>query len=66
MAQKLKAWRKSAGLTQEQVADMGGWKQPQVSQWEAGTIPDPKNIHKLAEISEGAVSFDSWFQDTAA
>lgn len=47
--ERLRALRKSAGLTQQQLADRAGFKSPVIVRYEAGrALPRPQAIEKLA------------------
>lgn len=47
----LKAYRKEAGMTQEQTAEALGVSRQAVANWERGeTLPDLENVIKLADI----------------
>lgn len=48
---ELRAWRKSQGLTQQDLADKLGITRGLVCKWEKGVCyPSPTNIKQLAEI----------------
>ena len=50
-AENLKALRKERGLTQKQMAEEIGIKQPNYCKWEKGVfIPSSLNLQKIAEI----------------
>ena len=46
----LREYRKAAGLTQKQLADILWCRRPTVTDWEKGyTVPQPANLRALAE-----------------
>jgi transcriptional regulator with XRE-family HTH domain len=52
--------RKSAGLTQQQLADRTGWRQPFVARLEtvaSATLPNPETIQKFAAACGYSLSF---------
>lgn len=51
MGEKIKAIRKSRGMTQKEVADALGLDQSAVALWELGrTEPSTHNLRRLADI----------------
>lgn len=56
---QLKAFRKQAGITQEQLADMVGVSPQAVSKWESSSYPDPALLPSIADAL--GVTIDSLF-----
>lgn len=52
MSTKLKIWRKSEGLTQEQAADRCGVNQPTWCKWENGrvSVEEALRVHGVTKI----------------
>ena len=44
----LKTWRTREGLSQSDAAKKIGVKQPTISSWEAGHLPDAQSLKKIA------------------
>lgn len=51
MAMRVKALRKSLGLSQSQVAEEIGVDQSNVSRWEHGAMPEDTHIVRMAELA---------------
>ena len=49
MGEKLRAARKAAGMTQEDLAEFVGCTQKDIARWEAGREPRALTLKKLAE-----------------
>lgn len=49
MGEKLRAARKAAGLTQEELAEKAGCLQKDIARWEAGREPKALTLKKLAQ-----------------
>lgn len=46
----IKHWREKRKLSQQQLADKGGFTQPEIARWEKGDVePMTKNLIKLAK-----------------
>ena len=51
LGERIKAYRKRCGLTQEQVAERAGVSRQAVTKWESGqSTPSTENLFKLAEL----------------
>jgi transcriptional regulator with XRE-family HTH domain len=62
-ARLLRVWRKRAGKTQGQAADLLQVRQATWSEYESGRkTPRTTGALKLAEITEGAVPIEQWGQ----
>jgi ribosome-binding protein aMBF1 (putative translation factor) len=49
VAAKLIEYRYDHGMSQRQLADLVGVKQPQIARWESGeSLPQPENLSRLA------------------
>ena len=60
----LKTWRTREGLSQSDAAEKIGVKQPTISSWEAGHLPDAQSLKKIA-VALG-VSVDALLADAPA
>jgi len=49
------------GLTQAQMAEMLGVRQPSVGRYLKGQVPDPVIMQKIIDATEGQVTADSFF-----
>lgn len=56
----LRVWRDGAGLSQRELADRLGLKQPAIAQWETGGRPDLAKALELQSLTEGHVPAVSW------
>lgn len=57
IGEQIKNYRKTVGLTQEQVANYLGVSTPAVNKWEKGlSVPDADMLSKLADVLEINVS----------
>ena len=56
----LRVWRDDAGLSQRELAERLGLKQPAIAQWEAGGRPDLAKALELQSLTEGRVLATEW------
>lgn len=56
----LRVWRDGAGLSQRELAERLGLKQPAIAQWEAGGRPDLAKALELQSLTEGRVPATEW------
>lgn len=59
---KLKAWRESAGLSQDALGKKIGVSSVAIGRYERGRVPEPDVMQKIIEISAAAVQPNDWFQ----
>lgn len=57
----LKTWRIREGLSQSEAAEKIGVKQPTISGWESGHLPDAHSLKKIASVL--GVSVDALLAD---
>ena len=56
----LRVWRDGAGLSQRELAERLGLKQPAIAQWEAGGRPDLAKALELQSLTLGRVPATEW------
>lgn len=61
--ERLRNWRKKAGLSQDQAAKLVGTIQATWRAWESGSTPEADYIEALEKLTKGAVSFSGWARD---
>lgn len=57
IGQRIRAYRESKGLTQEDLADMVGTSQKTISSWENGQVPNGDMIIRLARALNTSADF---------
>ena len=57
----LKEYRLDRGLTQAALAQLVGTKKGTVSKWEQGTVPSLKFMRRIAEVTDGAVTANDFY-----
>ena len=64
IGEQIKNYRKTVGLTQEQVANYLGVSTPAVNKWEKGnTYPDISLLPALARLLNNCASHSRYFSD---
>lgn len=56
----LRVWRDDAGLSQRELAEQLGLKQPAIAQWETGGRPDLAKALELQSLTLGRVPATEW------
>lgn len=63
---KLLDWRRKAGLTQAQIADLIGVAQPAVTRYEAGRHPRPEIMRRIITATGGEVTAADFYATSDA
>lgn len=62
MENPIKAHIKASGQTQRELAEAMGVREATISAWSKKKIPQPHQMQRIAEITDGGVPVAKWFE----